>query len=242
VAADLAVPSPDDRRFTDQEVAQVLQRATEIEERRATTSPATGLSLAELRDIAREVGLSPDVIDEAVGALQARGRTPGASVLGAPLSSKVVRGVPGQLSEQSLQGLIRLLEDRVEATGTVSEALGTVRWTSTGRGHKFDRTTQVSFHSKSDETQIQVVQRYPSGLRMVLHALPALWGGMIGGGVAASAGGISTATAMGIALASVGLGLGIGRSIWTGLARRNAREVERVAEELVSSARGATEN
>jgi hypothetical protein len=65
---------------------------------------------------------------------------------------------------------------------------------------------------------------------------------MIGGGVAASAGGISTATAMGIALASVGVGVGIGRSIWTGLARRNAREVERVAEELVSSARGATEN
>lgn len=235
--ADLLATSPDDRRFTDQEVALVLQRAAEIEERRATTSPTKGLSLAELREIAREVGLSPDVIDEAVGTLQAGGRTPRATALGAPLSSKVVRGVRGQLSEQALQGLIRLLEDRVEATGTVTEALGTVRWTSTGRGHKFDRTTQVSFHPEATETQIQVVQRYPEGLRFVLHLLPGLWGGMIGGTVAASAGGISTAAAVGLAAASVGLGVGIGRAIWTRLARKNAREVEQVADALAGAAR-----
>lgn len=239
---ELPIPSDSDRRFTDQEVALVLQRAAEIEERRATVSPARGLTLAELREIAREVGLSPDVIDEAVGTMQSRRGTPGRSLLGAPLSSKVVRGVPGRLSEAEMQGLVRVLEDRVESTGTVSEALGTVRWTSVGRGHKFDRTTQVSFLAKEGETQIQVVQRYPSGLPFVLQVLPGLWGAGIGFGVAAGAGGISTATGVGIVVGIAAVGAGIGRSIWSMLARRNAREVERVADELVSAARAATES
>jgi len=158
----------------------VLQRAAEIEERRATVSPARGLSIVELRDIAREVGLSPDVIDEAVRTMQARSRASSGSLLGAPLASKVMRGVPGRLDEAAMQGLVRVPEDRVEATGTVTEALGTVRWTSVGRGHKFDRTTQVSFMAKADETQIQVVQRYPAGIRAVLHLIPGLWGGLSG--------------------------------------------------------------
>jgi len=233
------LPSPD-RRFTDQEVALVLQRAAEIEERRVTVAPARGLSLGELREIAREVGLSPDVIDEAVRTMQSGARPRTVSVLGAPLSSKVARGVPGRLSEAAMQGLVRAIEDRVEATGTVTEALGTVRWTSIGRGHKFDRTTQVSIHSKSDETQIQVVQRYPSGLRTVLHALPGLWGAGIGVGVAASAGGISTAVGVGIVAGVAALGVGIGRGIWSLLARRNAAEVERVADALANAAREVT--
>lgn len=240
MALDSPSPSaPDDRRFTDQEVALVLQRAAEIEERRATAFPAKGLRLAELRDIAREVGLSPDVIDEAVGTLHVGSRPSAGTLLGAPLSTKVMRGVPGRLDQEAMQALVRLVEDRVEATGTVTEALGTVRWTSVGRGHKFDRTTQVSFVSKPDETQIQVVQRYPSGLRAVLQLVPGLWGAGIGFGVAAGAGGISTATGVGIVAAVAAVGTGLGRAIWTGLARRNAREVERVADELVAAARAA---
>lgn len=218
----------------------MLQRAAGIEERRATISPARGLSLGELREIAREVGLSPDVIDEAVRTMQSGPRSRAVSVLAAPLSTKVARGVPGQLSEAAIQGLVHAIEDRVEATGTVTEALGTVRWTSVGRGHKFDRTTQVSIHSKADETQIQVVQRYPSGLRTVLHALPGMWGAMIGGALAASAGGISTATGVGLGLGLAAVGVGIGRSIWTVLARRSAAEAERVADALVAAAREAS--
>ncbi len=65
----------------------------------------------------------------------------------------------------------------MEETGTVSEALGTVRWTTIARSHKFDRTMQVSLSAKNEETQILVVQRYPSGLRAILHFGPGMGGG-----------------------------------------------------------------
>jgi hypothetical protein len=225
-----------DRRFTDQEVALVLQRAAEIEEQRSLGSTsARGLTLHELHEIAREVGLSAEVIDEAVTAVRAGVRPHRALLLGAPLSSRLVRGVPGRLEEDALQRLIRVIEDHVDATGTVTEALGTVRWTSVSRGHKFDRTTQVSLSSTDEETQIQVVQRYPSGLRAVLHFLPGTWGGMLGAGVAASVG-IAPLAVIGVTAGAAVLGASIGRTIWQTIARRSEREVQRIATQLVTAA------
>lgn len=224
------------RRFTDQEVALVLQRAAELEEQRSLGSTSgRGLTLRELHEIAREVGLSPDVIDEAVTAVRAGVRPRQALLLGAPLTSKLARGVPGSLTEDALRTLIRVIENHVDATGTVTEALGTVRWTSISRGHKFDRTTQISLSSTSDETQIQVVQRYPDGLRAMLHFLPGAWGGMLGAGVAASVG-IAPLAIVGATVGAALLGAGIGRTIWQTIARRSEREVERIASQLVTAA------
>lgn len=219
-----------DRRFTDQEVAIVLQRAAEIEERRSDAASPHGVTLRELREIAQEVGFRPEVLDEAVAAIQAGARPRSRELLGAPLSSKSVRGVEGHLGEEGLQSLVRVIEEQVEATGTVSQALGTVRWTSIPRGHKFDRTMQVSFAVKNEETQIQVVQRYQSAFRAILHFLPGAWGGMIGGGVAASLG-VPAVPGIAIGVGAIALGVGIGRSVWQVLARRSAREVQRLASE-----------
>jgi hypothetical protein len=224
-----------DRRYTDQEVALVLHRAAELEERR-TAGPGRGLTLRELHDIAREVGLGPDVIDEAVSTLQSA-RVPGAgSLLGPPVSNKVTRGLGGRLSEESLRRLVRLVEERVDAAGTLTEALGTVRWTSFSRGHRLDRTTQVSLSASGGETQIQVVERYPSGFRALLHFLPGAWGGMAGVIVA---GATKSGLPLGAAavLAGVALGVSIGRAVWRGLARRSERRVDEVATELVEEAR-----
>lgn len=223
------------RRFTDQEVALVLHRAAEIEARRAESAAAHGLTLRELQDIAKEIGLRPEVLDEAVAVVQAGGRPRAVDLLGPTLSTKIVRGVRGTLDEGDLQGLVRVIEEQVDATGTVTEALGTVRWTSVSRGHKFDRTTQVSLTVKPEETQIQVVQRYPSNFRMVLHLLPTMWSAMLGAGLAASSQ-VTALAGAGIALGAGLLGLGIGRTLWRAAAGRSARETRRVANEIALAA------
>lgn len=222
-----------DRRFTDQEVALVLAKASELEEGRALTSTSgRGLTLRELHEIAREVGLSPQGIDAAVSSLQVRTRR---SVLGAPYAHRVVRGVPGQLDETAMQQLIRLVEDRVEATGTVTEALGTVRWSSNGQGNKFGRMTQVSFAKTGGETQIQVVQRYQEDLRGLLHLLPGAWGGGIGLAIVGSAG-MALLPAVVAGAGGIAIGVSVGRAIWNSIARKNARQVEDLATTLVQAA------
>ncbi len=224
-----------DRRYTDQEVALVLQRAAEIEEQRSTSSLGTrGLTLRELHEIAREVGLSPDVINEALSTLTVRARARGSSLLGAPLSHKLVRGVPGNLGKEALPHLIHVIENHVDATGTVTDALGIVRWTSVSREHKFGRSIQVSLSTSPNETQIQVVHRYPSGLRAVLQVLPGLWGAGLGAAVVGSLG-LAFVPAIGVVVGAAALGAGIGRSVWHAIARRSEREAEKVAAELVAA-------
>ncbi len=225
-----------DRRYTDREVALVLRRAAAIDERGSTdTAPARGLTLRELHEIAREVGLSPAAIDQAVGGLRSGGHAAGVSLMGAPVSHKTVRAVPGRLQDEALQGLIRVIEEQVDATGTVTEALGTVRWTSVARGHRFSPTMQVSLTPADGETRVHVVQRYPAQLRAILQFLPTSWGLMIGGVVAASIG-VGVVSGIGLAAGTGILGLGIGRTVWRAISRRNERVVERIMQTVVGAA------
>ncbi|MCC7132050.1 MAG: hypothetical protein IT352_05365 [Gemmatimonadales bacterium] len=224
------------RRFTDQEVAQVLQRATELEDRRPTELPtAPGLSLADLHEIGREVGLGPDAVDAAVRSVEANARPRVAAGLVAPLSAKLSWDVPGTLTRADLERLIRLVEERVDLTGTVSEALGTVRWTSVPRGNKFERNIQVSLTPGETDTRIEVVGRYPAALRGLLQLLPAGWGAMIAGAVVASAA-TGLVASLAVMLGAMGVGYGIGRTIWQFLAGRNRRQVHRIAADLVDEA------
>jgi len=58
------------RRFTDREVAPVLRSATELDDQDGSADGSgVGLSLEELREIAREVGISRPAIDRAVDGL-----------------------------------------------------------------------------------------------------------------------------------------------------------------------------
>ena len=231
-----------DRRYTDHEVALVLRRAAAIDERRPTdTAPARGLTLHELHEIAREVGLSPAAIDQAISGLRSGAPAGGGSLMGAPLSHKTVRAVSGRLQDAALQDLIRVVEEQVDATGTVTDALGTVRWTSMARGHRFAPTMQVSLTPAEEETQVQVVQRYPAQLRAILQFLPTSWGVMIGGVIAASAA-VGVASGIGLAAGAGILGFGIGRTVWRAVSRRNERDVERTMQAVVGAAkeRGTT--
>lgn len=225
-----------ERRFTDQEVARILHRAAELEERRPAvmTGAVRGLTLRELHEIGREVGLAPEVLDEAIRALQVSSRAASASALGAPLASKQVWGIPGRLEPEALDRLFRSLEEQVDLTGTLSEALGTVRWTSVSR-HKFERTLQVSVSAGDRGTQIQVVQRHPGALRAVLHALPGAWGAMAGV-IVVGAAGLGLGAGLAVVGAGAALGVGIGRGIWQALARARERDVRRVAGELAAEA------
>jgi hypothetical protein len=131
--------------------------------------------------------------------------------------------------------LILVIEEQVDATGTVTEALGQVRWTSVPRGHKFDATTQVSLSVRPDETQVQVVQRASSKLRVISHILPTMWGAMIGGAIAASAV-LSAPVGVAVGIGTALLGLSAGHLTWRSIANRGARDARRIANEVALAA------
>ena len=203
----------------------VLRAASEIDESRG--SVGRGLSVEDLQDIASEVGISPEAISQAVGRLDRGGRDLGSLLQGAPAVHKAVHAVHGELNKEALAQLIRLIDEKTDSAGTISEALGSVRWTAGDRFHSM----HVSLTPGNDETVIQVVEKAPRHLRRVVQLMPAAWGAMIAGAVVAGA----DPTGVGIALAIVaGVlgGGGLGRLVWSRVSARTGKRVEKLAAEL----------
>ena len=221
------------RRFTDREVALVLKKASELDE---TDGAATGggLSLEELTDIAKEVGISAEAISQAVGGLD-RGRSVGPALAAAPLVRKAAHAVPGELNEEAISRLVQTTDDRTDSAGTVSEALGSVRWTSTDRF----RSTRVSITPARGETSIEVVEKAVPRLRRIFHLLPGAWSVMIASPLIMrmQLPGVATAAAVGLTIAA---GVGVGRAAWSLMSAQSGRRVRRLAEGLAAQAHEAS--
>ena len=87
----------DDRRYTDREMKLIFERADEAD---VEAQGEGGHTLAEMQEIARQVGLSPDDIAKAASTL----RAPAASfpLLGAPVRFRASRMLPVKLTEDDV--------------------------------------------------------------------------------------------------------------------------------------------
>jgi len=222
------------RRFTDREVAMVLRRASELDE--SEGPGAVGLSHSDLTEIAAEVGISAAAIDRAVATLD-RGRDFGPALIGAPLVRKAVHAVPATLREEDIARLIRLVDERTDAAGSVTEALGSVRWTSSDRF----KSTRVSITPGDGETSIEVVEKVTPRLRRVIHLIPPVWGVALSGAVLSgmAPSGAGTAAVVGIGVAA---GLAAGRGVWNLLSRQSERRVRHLAERLADAGAEASKD
>lgn len=222
-----------DRRYTDREVALILRRAAELEEREGVELKARGITLRDLEQIASDVGLDISRIRQAALELDGSGRRFRESAsLGPPPSRTAVRGVEVAITGEALRELVRAIDDHVDAPGTVTEALGTVRWTTRDRW----ATLQVAVAPGSEGTLIKVHERVEPRVRRLMHFLPATWGAMAGFTTAAAT---SLALLPGVAVvgACALVGAAAGRGVWEIVSERSQRKVEELAGDLATHGR-----
>jgi hypothetical protein len=220
-----------ERRFTDRDVALIFQRAAELDRDRGPASLSRGLSLGELQEIGREVGLGGEVVARAAREVAGTaGRGGHRSILGAPLVHRQARAVAGELDREALGALVSRLEETVPAQGTVTEALETVRWHA--RGRFLGR--QVALEPGDGETRIRVEERYTPRARLLLQGIPTIYGALFGAVVGSEMVGplVGVAGAVAVALA-VWI---VARVAWGGMARRSGERVHEVAEVLAAAA------
>jgi hypothetical protein len=115
----------DPRRYGEQEIAEILRRATEADET-APNAAGTGLTLAEIQEVGAEVGITPSRIERAARSLDLLEASPLVRFLGAPRS--VARMVPldRALSDDEWMRLVVILRETFGARGTV-ESIGPLR-------------------------------------------------------------------------------------------------------------------
>jgi len=228
-------------RYTEQELAEILRRAAEHQE--GTPDADRRFSLAEIQQIASEVGIAPAHVAAAAAELSRRPPPPvTGGVLGAPTVFRFERWIDGEIPTSAIGELFDIARGDAGAQGQVGEALDTVEW----RGKGEVGSTVVSVTRRDGRTRVGVFTTRTDAA--ALAATGAVVGGVAGamliGGplsLAAEPGGVLAV----VAAVAVSLGWAGGaswllvRSVWRRIARPWAARTEALGAELTEAAQRA---
>jgi hypothetical protein len=120
-----------ERRFTETEVAEIFDRATRQQSsalRQAST--VEGMTLAQLQEIGREVGIAPDMIEQAARSVDSADRYTVRRLLGLPVGVGITASLGRRLSDEEWERLIVDLRETFDARGSVREEGAFRQWTN----------------------------------------------------------------------------------------------------------------
>lgn len=223
------VSHDDSRRFTDREVALIIEEAGNLDVDRGPDA-ARGLSRRDLEEIAREAGISPEVVTEAIARVTA-GRSAEGPLALAPPSHRAIRTVDGELDGEAVKRLVGIIDEQAPSPGDVDETLGGIRWS----GRAPLRSTRVAITPSEGETTIQVSEEMSGTTARIAHYAPGAAGLLLSSAVVAGLDASAAVSVIGL-LAGLGTGLGVGRLIWNRLSRASAERVRRLAATLTREA------
>ena len=109
-----------ERRYNDEEVAAIFERAAETEHTALSVSAeGKGMTLAALQDIGREVGISPESIARAARSLDQTGSPVSRRFMGLPIGVGRTVEFDRPLSDADWERLVADLRTTFDARGTV---------------------------------------------------------------------------------------------------------------------------
>ena len=120
-----------ERRYSEQEVAEIFERATEVQKLTVRpSSPSEGLTLAELQDIGLDVGLSPDLVASAARSLESGSASPRRTLAGLPIGVSRTVELDRPLTDTEWQQLVVDLRETFDARGRLTDEGGFKQWTN----------------------------------------------------------------------------------------------------------------
>ncbi|HEX6317179.1 MAG TPA: hypothetical protein VFZ73_20050 [Gemmatimonadaceae bacterium] len=109
-----------ERRYTDEEVAEIFARASETEQATRRALPASeGMTLAQLQEIGREAGLAPELVAQAARTID-QPRPPAPPVfLGLPIGAARTVRLERRMTDDEWERLVVDLRETFNARGVV---------------------------------------------------------------------------------------------------------------------------
>ena len=122
------MPVPE-RRFNEAEVAAILERATSRDESGRQMVPAgEGLTLGQLQEIGREIGIAPALIAESAESLDEHRRTATRRFLGLPLGVERTVQLRHRLTDEEWERVVVDLREVFDARGVVRQEGALRQW------------------------------------------------------------------------------------------------------------------
>ena len=166
------------RRYSEREIGAILKRATELQEHREAAIGAApeGLTLEEIEEIAREVGVDAHLVRQAAteastGTLDQRW-----PILGAPLRTKHEIMVAGRPAEATLDAMVVEIRNQLGQKGRFEKLNGALTWTRQNSGTK----DEITITPEREGTRIRSEQFF-FGSSMLLFFLPLFFTLLLGG-------------------------------------------------------------
>lgn len=230
------MPGTSLRRYSDQEVSLILRRAAELQVE--APGAASGTSLADLEEIAREAGLDPALVRRAASDLATAAPVAVPSrFLGAATKLHVERVIDGELSSDDMEALVDEVRRTFGEPGIVSALGRTVTWSPTPTMHQgkgANRRLFVTLTMRGGQTTIRAEED-----------LGPLAGGLFGGLMGGMGGGLTAPTILiagplfhavlpvvGVVGALFGGSYALARVIYVAMARGRERALRQLIERL----------
>ena len=215
-------------RFNEDQAAAIFARAAEAEvSGRQPASGAGGMTLAELQEIGKEAGLSPEAVAQAAASLRSAGTpAPAPTFLRVPIGVARTVALERPLSDEEWGGLVAELRATFNADGRVRSDGSFREWRNSNLrvsagpapgGYQVDMRT-----SKGSARSLMTAGGIMAGISGALLAMGTLTGSMAPGDV----GDIAPILTVGAALFGAGV---LQVPAW---ARRRRQQFERIAERL----------
>ncbi len=158
----------DERRFTDEEVREILKKAVEKAPSRGLVK-SDGLSLEELKAIGGEVGIDPARLEDAARTLVRGSGTRPRQIIGGPTVLNFERKVEGEFDPADTPEIISIIRRTMGRQGEVDELHGTLEWRAKGEsGERYvtvssrEGTTTIS--GSANLLQAAIVTFVPAGV------------------------------------------------------------------------------
>src|SRR5687768_649873 len=120
-----------ERRYNQEEVEAIFQRATEAQQAvPLLRRPDEGMTLAQLQDIGREVGISADQINAAASSLQRTGQATKRTLLGLPIGVGRIVDLDRKLTDSEWERLVVELRDVFDAKGRLKQEGNFRQWSN----------------------------------------------------------------------------------------------------------------
>ena len=221
-----------ERRFNEAEVAEIFERAAESQQTGLSrVPPSEGMTLTELQEIGRQVGIAPEDLVNAAKAIERRGVATSRQFLGLPIGVGLTIDLDRKLTDEEWERFVADMRATFDARGTLRQE-GSLRHWANGN---------LQAHLEPTATGNRIRLRTVKGNARVLINSGLVMLGIATVGIGATAVGVGGAefgslSSLGM-LGTIGAVIaGIGAFQLPGWARLRRRQMEEVAARIAGVA------
>jgi hypothetical protein len=218
--SDTPPPLPPERRYNEAEVAAIFERAASAQQGGSPQLPSgDGMTLRDLQQIGREVGIAPELIADAARAVGRRtGVATSRQFLGLPIGVGRTIELDRELTDREWEQLVVDLRETFDARGSLRHDGGSLRqWTNGNLQALLEPTPS------GHRVRLRTVK---GDARALLTGGLVLLGAAFVGAITANPTGMSLWALIGTAM------LGIAAFRLPGWARERRRQMDEIAERL----------